>query len=138
MRAHACIRLLAHAPCSLHEAADRPSRAQVICSWGCSAVGLAGWSNSLLAGPLLRSGPKEELQESSFVSSSSTYLACLHTGEESLNLLVLAAESLQFVSALSLFVLSVFHFFLSLSHSHLLFLLLQRWRKPLSCPVPDV
>lgn len=58
--------------------------------WKTSAALIAaaetGWSGKL-ACPLLFSGPEEELQESSFVSSSSTYLTCLHNGKESLLLL---------------------------------------------------
>lgn len=72
------------------------------------------------AGPLLCSGPKEELRESSFVSSSSTYLTCLHAGKESLCCSI-------FTSAV--FVCSLSFFRVTLSPSSLALL---------ACPISDV
>lgn len=75
-----------------------------------AAAGTGGLKR-LLAGPLLCSGPKEELQESSFVSSSSTYLTCLHSRQESLRCWILTSLFLSFLCL----------FFLSLVSLHLTF-----------------
>lgn len=75
-----------------------------------AAAGTGWLVENLLAGPLLCFGPKEELQESSFVFSSSTYRTCLHAGKESPRCWILISLFLCF----SLFVFFSFSLFSSL------------------------
>ena len=76
-----CMLMLACGWLHMHCAASRKLLGDLR-SNSCYSVRVTGRLNSWLAGPLLFSGRKEELQESSFVSCSSTYLTCLHTRKE--------------------------------------------------------